>query len=80
MDDKQQKVLVDDMRLILRQIAAELTAAAEGAEKAAAAFPSKEAAWTPVQQMYTRLDEANHLIGRFKNAINEAVAANAQPK
>lgn len=74
MDEKQEKLILDDVRLCLRQIALELEAAAEGARKAADAIPSQQAAWPPVQQMYTRLDEANHLIERFKSTINAAVA------
>ena len=80
MDEKQEKLFIDDVRLCLRQIALELEAAAEGARKAADAMPSREGAWSPVQQMYTRLDAANFLVAKFKTTINEAVAGGAEPR
>ena len=40
---------------------------------AADGIPSEVSAWLPVQQLYTRLDEANHLATQFKEKINEAV-------
>lgn len=79
MDEKQEKLILDDVRLCLRQIALELEAAAEGARKAADAMPSQEGAWPPVQQLHTRLDEANYLVTKFKAKINEAVAGGARP-
>jgi hypothetical protein len=73
MDDKHRKLLLDELRHCLRQVALELEAAASAANQAADGIPSEVTAWRPVQQLYTRLDEANHLATQFKEKINEAV-------
>jgi hypothetical protein len=46
---------------------------AAGAREAAAKLPDREATWPPVQQMYGRLSEANHLLDQFRHLIDEAV-------
>jgi hypothetical protein len=76
-DDKHQKIILDDMRLCLRQVALELEAAAAAAKTAADAIPHRQASWGPVQQLYTRLDEANHLASTFKTKIDDAIADGA---
>ncbi len=74
MPSKKQQEMIDAVRLNLRQIALELQSASEGAMRAAELVPDREGTWPQLQQMYTRLEEANHLVERFKTTINEALS------
>jgi hypothetical protein len=65
--------VIREVRHCLTQIALELEAAAEGARGAAEHLADRSAAWSHVQQMYGRLEEASHLVGKFQRTINEAM-------
>jgi cell fate (sporulation/competence/biofilm development) regulator YmcA (YheA/YmcA/DUF963 family) len=73
MDTKEEKELLDKVRQYLMQVALELEKASLGAKAAAQSLPEREKVWPHVQQMYTRLNEANFLLERFKSTIDEAV-------
>jgi aminopeptidase N len=64
--------VLDELRQCLTQIAAELEEAATGARNAAGCLHDRAAAWAQVQQLFARLDQANHFIKRFQNAIEDA--------
>ena len=51
---------------LLRQVALELTDAAAGARGAADALPDRQQSWAELQKMYTRFQEAEHLIAKLK--------------
>lgn len=75
MDPKQERELEAQVTQCLLQIALELEAAAAGARGAAKAIPDRESSMRNVQQLYSRLQEATHLLNRFKRTIDEAVAS-----
>ena len=57
-------------RQLLRQVELELMDAAAGARGAADALPDRrEAAWPELQKMYTRFQEAEHLIAQLKKLV-----------
>ncbi len=65
---------VDDVKRYLLQIALELETASSNARAAAEAVPDQEKAWPHLQQLYTRLHEATHLIEQFQTTVNKAVS------
>lgn len=67
-----------DVQQMLREIALELESAAQGARQAADAIHDSQAAWTQVQQLYTRTETALHLLGKMKDTITEATASGAK--
>jgi hypothetical protein len=54
---------------LLRQVELELQDAAAGARSAADALPNREQSWSALQKMYTRFQEAEHLIGQLKKLV-----------
>ena len=72
MDTKQEKDLRKEVREYLMQLALELQASADAAKKAADNV-YKDQAWPFVQQMYTRLSQANLFLERMKTTIDDAV-------
>jgi len=75
MDTKQEKELRKEMREYLMQLALELEASADAAKKASEhVFDNDRGlSWTFVQQIYTRLSQANHLLERIKATVDDAV-------
>ena len=72
---KQEQDILKEVRQFLLQLALELEASAAAARKAAEVISDadKEQAWPFVQQMYTRLSQANYLLQSFKTIIDDAV-------
>lgn len=75
MDAKQEKDLRNEIREYLLQLALELQASADAAKKAAGLTQEADGdqAWRFVQQMYTRLGQADFMLKKIKTAIDEAV-------
>ena len=75
MDAKQEQGMLKEVREFLLQLAMELEASAAAARKAAVLVTDadKQRAWPQVQQMYTRLSQANHLLQRFQSIIDNAL-------
>lgn len=65
---------VDDVKQYLLQIALELETASTSARAAADAVPDQGKAWPHLQQLYTRLHEATHLIEQFQITVDKAVS------
>jgi hypothetical protein len=57
----------------LTQIAMELEASAQAAREAARCLPDKKILWVNIQQMYSRLSQADHHLGRLQ-AIADGAA------
>jgi len=74
MDQKQQQAIIDEVRLCLNQIALELEASAQGARSAMAVLHDRKASWVHIQQLYSRLGQATHLVNKFQKTIDEAIA------
>ena len=75
MDPKREQEVLAQVRQCLLQIALELEASATAARKAAENVSNRDKSAMPhVQQLYSRLNEANFQLNRFKRTIDEAVA------
>jgi hypothetical protein len=75
MDAKQEKDLKKEMHEYLMQLALELEASADAAKKAAEQVydADRGRSWALVQQMYTRLSQADHLLERIKATVDDAI-------
>jgi len=76
MDPKREREMQRQAHEYLMQIALELESSAAGARGAAQAIltDNREQGMVHVQQLYSRLHEATHLLDRFKRAIDDALA------
>ena len=75
MDAKQEREIEKELREFLLQLAMELEASAAAARQAAefASDKDRQKAWPHVQQMYTRLSQANHLLQSFQATIDDGL-------
>ena len=72
-DVKSEQALRNEVKRFLTQIALELESSAGGARGAVAALPDRKAAWSHVQQMYARFDQATLLLAELRATIDEAI-------
>ncbi|MFW5879134.1 MAG: hypothetical protein ACOCVR_04865 [Myxococcota bacterium] len=68
------RAVVSGLREILLKMAYELEAAALAARGAALALEDRQTALRDINQLYTRLQEADYLLSRFKSTVDETVA------
>jgi len=78
LDPKQEQKMLKEVREFLLQLALELEASAAAARKAAELVydrgeKARQQTWPQVQQMYTRLSQANLLLQNLKTTIDDAL-------
>lgn len=64
----------------LEEVALELDTAAAAARSAAKRFENPAEAWTDVQQLLTRFEQATHLMAEFRREIDTLAASAATPE
>jgi|APLak6261666879_1056058.scaffolds.fasta_scaffold02330_2 hypothetical protein len=70
MDDQK----IAEARRLLERISLELKSASEAAHDAAQAAEDSKTAWTKVQLLYTRFDEAAQLLKEMRRTVDAAMS------